>query len=266
MMKKILLLMGIFYIGITYVYGQVGINTQNPQGVLHIDSKGDTSLSTNTDDDIVVDNNGNMGIGTIAPQAKLDILGKIRINDGTQEDGYVLTSDADGLASWKRITSPVYLALDNLSHAGIDISMTAANNSEIGGEKWFCTNSFIKVEHGKQLIAASLYSTTNWPNIPTGYYYVSYALSTSSTYFIEPNYLGVGGRRVLAYTNFPNFSVSNTGYWAVEVGAGSSQDLYLWVKVGFSTFINDSNAKFNQLGAIGWYENTISIYPLNNNF
>ncbi|WP_353123517.1 hypothetical protein [Dysgonomonas capnocytophagoides] len=264
MKKKFYLLIGISSVGIL-LHAQVGINTQNPQGILHIDSKGDTSLSTNTDDDIIVDSNGNMGIGTIAPQAKLDILGKIRINDGTQEDGYVLTSDANGLASWKRITSPAYLALDNLS-SGINLSMISANNSEVGGDKWFCTNSFIKVEPGKQLIAASLYSSTTGSNVLIGYYYVSYALSTSSTYFIEPTYLGVGGRRILAYTNFPNFSVSTTGYWAVDVTGGSSQDLYLWVRVGFSTFINDSNAKFDQLGAIAWYENTISIYPLNNNF
>ena len=42
----------------------------------------------------------NVGIGTITPAAKLDILGNIKIADGTQAAGPVLTSDADGLASW----------------------------------------------------------------------------------------------------------------------------------------------------------------------
>ena len=73
MKKKILLLMGVFSIGIL-LYAQVGINTQSPQGIFHVDSKGDTNGATNVIDDILVDTNGNMGIGTITPQAKLHIV------------------------------------------------------------------------------------------------------------------------------------------------------------------------------------------------
>jgi hypothetical protein len=46
-------------------------------------------------------NVGNVGIGTSNPSAKLDIEGTIKIADGTQDADKVLTSDADGLASWK---------------------------------------------------------------------------------------------------------------------------------------------------------------------
>lgn len=42
----------------------------------------------------------NVGIGTTTPQAKLDINGSIRINDGSQGSGKVLTSNAAGLAVW----------------------------------------------------------------------------------------------------------------------------------------------------------------------
>lgn len=44
--------------------------------------------------------NGNFGIG-VDPTAKLDIAGNIKIADGTQGLNKVLTSDADGLASWQ---------------------------------------------------------------------------------------------------------------------------------------------------------------------
>ncbi len=44
---------------------------------------------------------GNVGIGTTNPQAKLDVAGRVRIVDGTQADGRVLTSDANGFASWQ---------------------------------------------------------------------------------------------------------------------------------------------------------------------
>jgi hypothetical protein len=45
--------------------------------------------------------NGNVGIGNASPAAKLDVLGNIKIADGTQAAGRVLTSDATGLASWQ---------------------------------------------------------------------------------------------------------------------------------------------------------------------
>ena len=50
---------------------------------------------------ISISNSGNVGIGTTAPDAKLHVAGNVKIVDGTQEFGRVLTSDATGLASWK---------------------------------------------------------------------------------------------------------------------------------------------------------------------
>lgn len=43
----------------------------------------------------------NVGIGTTSPLAKLDINGTLKVTDGTQGNGKVLTSDAAGLASWQ---------------------------------------------------------------------------------------------------------------------------------------------------------------------
>lgn len=46
-------------------------------------------------------NNGNVGIGTTVPGAKLEIRGNVKIVDGTQGANKVLTSDANGLSSWQ---------------------------------------------------------------------------------------------------------------------------------------------------------------------
>jgi len=48
-----------------------------------------------------ITNSGSLGIGTTTPTAKLDIAGQIRIADGSQGSGKVLTSDADGFATWQ---------------------------------------------------------------------------------------------------------------------------------------------------------------------
>ncbi|PXV69131.1 hypothetical protein CLV62_101400 [Dysgonomonas alginatilytica] len=80
MKKCILLIFSLLFAGLCT--SQVGINTENPKGVFHIDSKGDSGVSgTNSVDDVIVDSQGSMGIGTLTPQAKLDINGNLRIAD-----------------------------------------------------------------------------------------------------------------------------------------------------------------------------------------
>lgn len=43
---------------------------------------------------------GNVGIGTASPGAKLEVAGQVKITGGTPGAGKILTSDATGLASW----------------------------------------------------------------------------------------------------------------------------------------------------------------------
>jgi hypothetical protein len=44
---------------------------------------------------------GNVGIGTQSPSAKLEVAGQVKITGGSPDDGKVLISDASGLASWQ---------------------------------------------------------------------------------------------------------------------------------------------------------------------
>jgi hypothetical protein len=48
----------------------------------------------------IFDNGTNVGIGTTAPSAKLDVNGTFKLVNGSQGANKVLTSDANGLASW----------------------------------------------------------------------------------------------------------------------------------------------------------------------
>ena len=49
---------------------------------------------------------GRVGIGTTSPTAKLEVNGAVKIVDGNQALGKVLTSDTNGLASWQSLPAP----------------------------------------------------------------------------------------------------------------------------------------------------------------
>lgn len=107
-MKKIIISSGILFSSLAF--SQVGINTPNPQGSFHVDgAKDNVSTGVPTvaqqSNDFVVLSNGNVGVGTVNPSNKLDIRsttnGALKIVDGTQGNARVLTSDANGVATWK---------------------------------------------------------------------------------------------------------------------------------------------------------------------
>lgn len=52
---------------------------------------------------MVIKSTGNVGIGTTSPDEKLHVAGSIKIVDGSQGDGKVLTSNAGGVASWQDV-------------------------------------------------------------------------------------------------------------------------------------------------------------------
>jgi hypothetical protein len=56
--------------------------------------------STTSNELMRIQGNGNVGIGTATPGAKLEVAGQVKITGGTPGAGKVLTSDANGLATW----------------------------------------------------------------------------------------------------------------------------------------------------------------------
>jgi hypothetical protein len=85
----------------------IGINTDTPPGVLHINTP-------QAADQVLIDAQGEIGIGRLDPAAKIDIVsstpGALRIQDGTEGEGKVLLSGADGLASWTPLASASWFA------------------------------------------------------------------------------------------------------------------------------------------------------------
>ncbi|MDR4954582.1 hypothetical protein REB14_20560 [Chryseobacterium sp. ES2] len=80
-MKKELLLASML-VTCTLVKSQVGINTQNPQGIFNIDglkNNPTTGIPTaiQMKDDVMVASNGNLGLGVTSPETTLDVNGAI---------------------------------------------------------------------------------------------------------------------------------------------------------------------------------------------
>ncbi|SDX51707.1 hypothetical protein SAMN05444411_106121 [Lutibacter oricola] len=80
-----------------------------------------TAIGTNAEatksNTLILGNNANIGIGTSDPTEKLQVNGSVKIVDGTEGDGKVLTSDSNGKASWKSNTT-VYVGQFIISATG----------------------------------------------------------------------------------------------------------------------------------------------------
>jgi hypothetical protein len=83
--------------------------------------------------DALVVQNAKVGIGTTSPAAKLDIAGNVKITDGTQGTGKVLTSDANGLATWATPTGG----------GGFSAGTAAGNTPYWNGTLWVPNSSNI---------------------------------------------------------------------------------------------------------------------------
>jgi hypothetical protein len=112
-----------------YFGGPVGID-----GELSING----NITTNQD----IYASGNVGIGTTTPSAKLEVNGTVKITDGTQGANKVLTSDANGMASWQSGSAHyigesygggiVFYVYDNGQHG-----LIAATADQSTGVRWY---------------------------------------------------------------------------------------------------------------------------------
>lgn len=80
---------------------------------------------------------GKVGIGTTDPDTKLDIFGgSIKINDGTQGNGKVLTSNANGKGSWQKCkVEHKFTRLNNSTTTGDE-----ACSKRLGSD-WVCVSA-----------------------------------------------------------------------------------------------------------------------------
>ncbi|WP_028374790.1 hypothetical protein [Leeuwenhoekiella sp. MAR_2009_132] len=115
---------------------------------------------------VILGSNANVGIGTSAPKDKLHVNdGKLRITDGTQGAGKVLTSDANGSATWQAPANQYTEAYGEMF----------GNND--GGVN--VTGDYTRSLNASSVLKNVLHSTTEYYLQTTiaGNYEISYAIS-----------------------------------------------------------------------------------------
>lgn len=215
-MKTLNIYLCLLFIGLSlHSFSQTGINTKTPLGALHVDPANNTPATgtpttQQTDDFIVDDNTGNVGIGTVSPVTKLHIdngtaTPSITITDGTQGVNKLLTSDANGVATW--VTPPITMSsvLGTFPISSLPVTPTGETNPPV-----FST-LMIALKPGKWIVNVGLVFD-----------------SLGSATFLQNAYLSTSLTGAITQTNFSH------------LGPGGSNTSYVGVLTGSVTFTPDT--------------------------
>ena len=132
----------------------VAMNANADSGFLYISAKeiGINSYPTGGTASvrrITLKENGNLGLGTTSPTEKLEIAGSVKIVDGTEGAGKVLTSDASGKASWQLPSTSLLL---NVSYPNGQAAVPNTTFSAASGTQTLA--SFTAPSNGLYMICA----------------------------------------------------------------------------------------------------------------
>ncbi|QIK58795.1 hypothetical protein G7050_02630 [Dysgonomonas sp. HDW5A] len=259
MIKKKIYLLVWFSTSFLTVHAQIGVNTDYPKGLLHIDAKSDNGTveaPMTISDDIVFDRNGNMGVGNIIPISKVDIKGTLRINDGSQRVNYGLKSDSIGVASWQPISIAARIDIANL---GTGIISRRINSFPSSQDTYYPTRGYITVLPGKSIIRASFGNRLSEPLNNNALLQIRYTLSKNSRIFIKADFLNYAKMGYITLTGlFPQTLMTGSGYWLVENKTGADQKLYLFYSVVYSNIVS-STVNLLDIGSPNIPETMIAI-------
>lgn len=117
-------------------------NDNTSTGFIGTTDNTDLVFKTNNIERMRITTNGNIGIGTSMPQANAHIVGKVKIVDGNQSEGKILTgtnnSTANGYANWVSIFD--IMKLKNYGYYAFDSNTVVAPIVSGTGKVWMDRN------------------------------------------------------------------------------------------------------------------------------
>lgn len=185
----------------------------------------DLVVRTNATERMTVTAAGNIGVGTTAPTTKLHVSSAgspaVRIVDGTQGDGRVFTSDANGNGSWQTKGPQTTQGVVPQGADRVYSSTASLHYIEYS----------VLVPPGRSTVTAGIIV------IPPGLGYATFRLSTSSSTFSQP--AGV----VPNYSGFTVVNAKSTGQvmWYANNTTGSSQTYYVWMVLDGGANVSGQN-------------------------
>lgn len=132
--------------------GGLNIAAINAAGVIRFATGGNAAGNER----MRIDATGNVGLGTSAPDTKLHVAGSIKMVDGNQGAGRVLTSDANGVGSWS--VFPKFFAKRTANQT---ITGSTYTKMQLDTENFDTTNAFDSVTNYRfQPTVAGYYNFT----------------------------------------------------------------------------------------------------------
>lgn len=189
---------------------QVGIETASPKGIFHIDGNKDNPKNSTTtisptqqaNDFIVVQNSGQVGIGTASPTTALEINngtsnGAIKIVDGNQGAGKYLMSNATGLATWRTPNSFKSAIVWNYNGTAQTVHSTLTDPNVVFTEnqqgRVYTNLSLVGLTTGKWIVNMGVKLKTAVPLSKAFWMHGNVSTSTTKRDITGWNYVGPAG-------------------------------------------------------------------------
>lgn len=180
-----------------------GSNSSNRAERLKITNTGDFAFNGNGL--FIQKATGNVGIGSSNPIARLQVEGKVKISDGTQGYGKVLTSDSIGMASWQTLsatgsqwtTAGNNIFNNNAGNVGVGTNTPSAALHVVGSLKYLNGSEGF----GKVLTCDS-FGSASWK--PVGAATSYWSLSGNNIYNTNLTNVGIGNLSPNAPLQFAN--------------------------------------------------------------
>ena len=239
-----------------FLFSQVGINTENPQGVLHVDGGKDnptigTPSTIQQANDFIITSAGNVGIGTTNPTKKLEIVSTtspvFRLNDGSQQTGYYMVSDINGNGSWKSLTTSIIGVFPITGYNGS--VETSSNNQAYTGVS-------LTLPPGRWLVLTNIMLKADIA--PSGgngaWVRLQWSRNQGSS-----NSSGITGSLNSGIFLAPYGKASGS----TLINNSSSTDVTFFLNLSGTDLFGGYTGNWDDLGAKKWSENSIIAYPAN---